>query len=180
MSDTLALIEHVKQIGVQIDTPEQIADLLIAIRYAEDKIGSNLSDARIASNLGISAGTIKRITNAMIQTPKGMMSYMQIATQILLVDFFTEERKTDRRSRIYGSFDTLLPEVVENQLRLAAGRPGIDSSKPPSYRDQIDAAKGIWNNPITMSYMQLVLTGKDTGEWQIEVPKTMDVALTLD
>lgn len=165
--------------GVQFVEPAQLVDLFVAIRYAERKI-TGLNDTKAAEELGLAPGTLKRIANTQIQTPNGMMSYMELATQILLVDFFTTERKLDRRSLIYGSFDELLPQVVENQLRLAAGKPGIDTNRPPSYRDQIDAAKGILNNPITMSYMKLLLTGHDTTEWQENVPAVLDAQLTLD
>ena len=175
----MALIEHVKHLGVEFHDPEQLTELFIAIRYAEKKIG-NLSDAKIAEELNTTVFMLNRINNTQVQTPNGPMSYSALSTQILMVDFFTTERKMDRRSIIYGAFDELLPDVIINQLRLAAGKPGLDSSRPPSYRDQIDAGKGVLNNPIAMSYMKLLLTGKDSSEWEEKVPVALEAQLTLD
>ena len=180
MSNTLLVLEHVKQLGVQFETPEELGEFLIAIRHSELKIKTPISDEEIAKRLEIPIGSLRRIIRKEIQTPHGPMPYSQIATQILLINYFTDERKEDRRSLIYGAFDELLPLVIKNQLQIAAGRPGMDTTRPPSYRDQVDAAKGVLNNPITMSYMKLLLTGKDDPEWKPEVPSTLPPAVLLD
>ena len=179
MSNSLALLEHIKQLGVQFERPDDLGDFLLALRIAELKMRSASEDS-ICSELGITRSVIFRLNKKQIQTPSGLMPYPQLATQVLLVNFFTEERKIDRRSLIYGSFDELRPRVIENQLRIAAGRAGVDSLKPPSYRDQVDAAKGVLNNPITMGYIKLLLSGKDESQWTPDVPNALPPAVLLD
>ena len=156
---TMSYIEIAKSLGLSVERPDEVRNLINAIRYCELRFADpHNTDSAIAEKLGVSI--------AAITLWKSKRDLIAIASQIVLAIYMNDLSRSDTRRKIFSSMQKYMPDAIENLMKMAAGVPN-SAGRLPLPKDQIAAYVAIANTQIGSAFVSNLFVGESGGSGEL-------------
>lgn len=148
------------KLGVNVTDFMDVRNFMLLLKFMEVKIqrprGAS-SDLIVAEELGVPITLVNEHRNGRL---------WNVCLQVVLAEFMTNESRTDMRNKLFGLYQTFMPQALENMLRVASAQTlnerGVRSDIQPHPRDQVSAFVAISNNELAKAWLNNTFLG-DTG-----------------